>query len=330
MSDHITAEQLKAHNKPNDCWIAIEKKVYNVTKFLKKHPGGYEVLFQNAGQDATISFATAHNMNQQTVTKELKKMLVGVLMTGDKNSCPFTIMAKAGEIKASQKKLSQLKTKRIAEDDKSGVGKISKQGTVKKVGFHGPSLEAGASDMEAMFNTNKKDAVNSKYSQYLDEILSFMKSSNRLDTFSFFFYQYIFRQAKDLASLFQSALSKLAVKFGKLFSQLMGTASLDDHGLQLFLAQLSLRHLQYGVTSAHVDPFGVSLLTCVKTFCKKHAFNWKVEHQSAWKWLWKRVAKSFKKNLDTVGPHVTNINSSWTRLCYQASIALQASDKKRW
>jgi cytochrome b involved in lipid metabolism len=42
----------------NDCWVNIDRKVYNVTKLLKEHPGGSRVLLDAAGtgQDAKDIF----------------------------------------------------------------------------------------------------------------------------------------------------------------------------------------------------------------------------------------------------------------------------------
>ena len=38
----VTVEELAKHNKNDDCWLAIYDKVYNVTPYIKFHPGGVE------------------------------------------------------------------------------------------------------------------------------------------------------------------------------------------------------------------------------------------------------------------------------------------------
>jgi cytochrome b involved in lipid metabolism len=45
----ITLDQLSQHTTDQDCWLAINAKVYDVTSFLKDHPGGDEVLLTAAG-----------------------------------------------------------------------------------------------------------------------------------------------------------------------------------------------------------------------------------------------------------------------------------------
>ncbi|KAI8809184.1 cytochrome b5 [Cladochytrium replicatum] len=45
-----------AHNKRKDTWMVIDGKVYDITKFLDEHPGGEEVLLEQAGIDATEAF----------------------------------------------------------------------------------------------------------------------------------------------------------------------------------------------------------------------------------------------------------------------------------
>lgn len=53
------AEVMK-HNTLEDCWIAIEGHVYDVSEFLRKHPGGAARIFRFAGSDATSAFKQIH------------------------------------------------------------------------------------------------------------------------------------------------------------------------------------------------------------------------------------------------------------------------------
>ncbi|XP_010522424.1 PREDICTED: cytochrome b5 [Tarenaya hassleriana] len=48
--------EVSQHNHAKDCWLVINGKVYDVTKFLEDHPGGDEVLLSSTGKDATDDF----------------------------------------------------------------------------------------------------------------------------------------------------------------------------------------------------------------------------------------------------------------------------------
>ncbi|OIT30649.1 PREDICTED: cytochrome b5, seed isoform-like [Nicotiana attenuata] len=54
-----TYGEVSLHNCPDDCWVIINAKAYNVTNFLNDHPGGDEVLLAAAGKDASEEFEEA-------------------------------------------------------------------------------------------------------------------------------------------------------------------------------------------------------------------------------------------------------------------------------
>jgi cytochrome b involved in lipid metabolism len=49
--------EVALHNTPTDCWMAIDGKVYDVSNYALKHPGG-DTVYQGCGQDATKLFNT--------------------------------------------------------------------------------------------------------------------------------------------------------------------------------------------------------------------------------------------------------------------------------
>ncbi|KAF6008142.1 hypothetical protein HII12_004252 [Brettanomyces bruxellensis] len=56
----IPVSEFIKHNKREDCWVAINGEVYDMTDFVPNHPGGQKVILQNAGYDATPIFAPIH------------------------------------------------------------------------------------------------------------------------------------------------------------------------------------------------------------------------------------------------------------------------------
>ncbi|KAK6142755.1 hypothetical protein DH2020_023103 [Rehmannia glutinosa] len=72
--NYITSDELKKHNKPDDLWLSIQGKVYNVTDWAKIHPGGDIPLLNLAGQDVTDAFIAFH---PGTAWKHLDKYFTG-------------------------------------------------------------------------------------------------------------------------------------------------------------------------------------------------------------------------------------------------------------
>ena len=74
----VTPDELARHNTESDCWLAIQDKVYNVTPYMKFHPGGVDELLRGAGLNATRLFNDVHPwVNYQSM---LEKCLVGQLV----------------------------------------------------------------------------------------------------------------------------------------------------------------------------------------------------------------------------------------------------------
>jgi cytochrome b involved in lipid metabolism len=74
---YISLSEFLKHNRENDCWISLYGIVYNVTDFLKIHPGGYAIM-KYAGQDCTKQFITTHSKNLN-IEKKIGKYKIGFL-----------------------------------------------------------------------------------------------------------------------------------------------------------------------------------------------------------------------------------------------------------
>ncbi|XP_038665985.1 cytochrome b5 [Scyliorhinus canicula] len=75
-------EELNQHSSGNSAWINIHNKIYDVTTFLEEHPGGEEVLKEQAGGDASEAFDdVGHSSDAREMTK---KYLIGELHPDDR------------------------------------------------------------------------------------------------------------------------------------------------------------------------------------------------------------------------------------------------------
>uniref|UniRef100_A0A8C7QM47 Fatty acid desaturase 2 n=1 Tax=Oncorhynchus mykiss TaxID=8022 RepID=A0A8C7QM47_ONCMY len=73
-----TWEEVQRHCHRGDQWLVIDRKVYNITQWAKRHPGGIRVISHFAGEDATEAFVAFHP-DPNFVRKFLKPLLIGEL-----------------------------------------------------------------------------------------------------------------------------------------------------------------------------------------------------------------------------------------------------------
>ncbi|CAG8891096.1 unnamed protein product [Penicillium egyptiacum] len=56
----LSAQQISEHKTPEDCWVVVDKQVWDVTDFLEEHPGGSAIILKHAGRDATKAYSEVH------------------------------------------------------------------------------------------------------------------------------------------------------------------------------------------------------------------------------------------------------------------------------
>ncbi|KAK2170504.1 hypothetical protein NP493_1149g00068 [Ridgeia piscesae] len=81
MAKIITLAELKKHTGAKDLWIAIDNKIYDVSKFADVHPGGEQVILEQGGSFATEVF---EDVGHSTDARELMKdFYIGDLAEAD-------------------------------------------------------------------------------------------------------------------------------------------------------------------------------------------------------------------------------------------------------
>ncbi|XP_037671656.1 cytochrome b5 type B isoform X2 [Choloepus didactylus] len=64
-------EEVAKRNSSEEIWLVIHGRVYDVSSFLNEHPGGEEVLLEQAGLDASESFEdVGHSSDAREMLKE--------------------------------------------------------------------------------------------------------------------------------------------------------------------------------------------------------------------------------------------------------------------
>ncbi|KPP62388.1 Cytochrome b5-like [Scleropages formosus] len=74
--------EVQQRNTSKSTWLIINYKVYDVTKFLEQHPGGEEVLREQAGGDATETY---EDIGHSTDAKKMaQNYIIGELHPEDR------------------------------------------------------------------------------------------------------------------------------------------------------------------------------------------------------------------------------------------------------
>jgi len=69
----IGEDELRQHNSEHSCWIRIDGEVYDVTDFLRRHPGGAARILEYGGGDASAAFnAVGHSSRALELREEYR------------------------------------------------------------------------------------------------------------------------------------------------------------------------------------------------------------------------------------------------------------------
>nr|XP_056707965.1 acyl-CoA (8-3)-desaturase-like [Euleptes europaea] len=111
----FTWQEIGLRTKPGDpqrqMWLVVDRRVYDVGRFYRRHPGGARILQGHIGEDATDAFHAFH-VDCTLVKKFLNSLMIGELASDEPSSEPSKnkqLTEDFRELRATVKKMGLLK-----------------------------------------------------------------------------------------------------------------------------------------------------------------------------------------------------------------------------
>ena len=71
----ISDKELQQHNTGESLWVVVYGKVFDLTDFYMDHSGGWDIIEEYAGRDATMKYEEGSHMPESV--RDLKKYYIG-------------------------------------------------------------------------------------------------------------------------------------------------------------------------------------------------------------------------------------------------------------
>ncbi len=63
-SPSYTAADVASHSTSRSCWTIVNNKVYDITSYIERHPGGPEAILKICGKDGTSTLHRQHGTSK--------------------------------------------------------------------------------------------------------------------------------------------------------------------------------------------------------------------------------------------------------------------------
>ncbi|PIZ83262.1 hypothetical protein COX97_01385 [Candidatus Pacearchaeota archaeon CG_4_10_14_0_2_um_filter_05_32_18] len=82
----IPLEELSKHDSETDCWVVYQGKVYDLTSWLTKHPGGVKTILPHCGtQNFEVAFKAKHGNSKASLFLQVSKLMGDFQLKGNLN-----------------------------------------------------------------------------------------------------------------------------------------------------------------------------------------------------------------------------------------------------
>ncbi|EKX51199.1 hypothetical protein GUITHDRAFT_151008 [Guillardia theta CCMP2712] len=81
--------EIKKHDKENDAWVVKDGEVFDVSKFLKEHPGGSTIVLPHLGTDITEVFSNDDvHVHSKAAHSMMQRYRIGILSGAKRKAAP--------------------------------------------------------------------------------------------------------------------------------------------------------------------------------------------------------------------------------------------------
>ena len=74
----FTLTDVRQHASPESCWAVVDAKVYDLTSWIDRHPGGRDRIIALCGTDASAAFRAQHDTDKDPM-EQLAGLQIGIL-----------------------------------------------------------------------------------------------------------------------------------------------------------------------------------------------------------------------------------------------------------
>lgn len=80
---YFTEREVARHRTKDSCWVLLGTRVYDVTAFLRMHPGGEALILRRSGEDVSRVMEGPPHRHSENARRWMEQYYIGELMGDD-------------------------------------------------------------------------------------------------------------------------------------------------------------------------------------------------------------------------------------------------------
>ena len=301
-SDNVyTVREILKHNTQDSVWLIINGKVYDVTEYLDKHPGGRDKLFDNAGQDVSKQFLTFHKSKIPTFIA--KNFEIGKVK--------ITSLSERRALKQTEKR-----EKDCSKTESKG-GQASNEHEQEVIG--NTEIQAIPTWTQKEKRVAKKD-ITIKYELVADDcnrikrqLSQVVEIAGNVSDVGNLIYDAVFTNCAEGRSLFKSPKQVTAFRLITQVAQFVNHSE-NPEFIENEVYNLAMRHISY-ITLEQGNEYMQMIRDCIIGVIHDIIDEeWDDQAQHSWEILFVYIGRHLIKNLEEFGGKVSVIRKSWELL----------------